>query len=93
MYLLSEVREVTSCSTSEPARSLVMRTAARRPRHRRVQILSALIGSLHGKDGTGWDLNEFGARVSFPATQRRLQAVVECLGLIPMQMLGFICCY
>ena len=28
MYLLSEVREVTSCSTSEPARSLVMRTAA-----------------------------------------------------------------
>ena len=95
MYLLSEVREVTSCSTSEPARSLVMRTAAaRRPRHRRVQILSALIGSLHGKDGNmGWDLNEFGAGVSFPATQRRLQAVVECLCLIPMQMLGFICCY
>lgn len=31
MYLLSEVREVTSCSTSEPARSLVMRTAAARP--------------------------------------------------------------
>ena len=29
MYLLSEVREVTSCSTWEPARSLVMRTAAR----------------------------------------------------------------
>ena len=31
MYLLSEVREVTSCSTSEPARSLVMRTAAPPP--------------------------------------------------------------
>ena len=30
MYLLSEVREVTSRSTSEPARSLVMRTAAAR---------------------------------------------------------------
>ena len=30
MYLLSEVREVTSCSTSKPARSFVMRTTAAR---------------------------------------------------------------
>ena len=94
MYLLSEVREVTSCSFDFGAGSLPRYADRRPPCHRRVQILSALIGSLHGKDGNmGWDLNEFGARVSFPATQRRLQAVVECLGLIPMQMLGFICCY
>ena len=79
MYLLSEVREVTSCSTSKSARYAV---------RRRVQILSALIGSLHGKDGTGWDLNEFGARVSLLAAGE----LVECLSnLILMHMLGSIC--
>ena len=76
MYLLSEVREVTSCSTSKSARYAV---------RRRVQILSALIGSLHGK---GWDLNEFGARVSLLAAGE----LVECLSnLILMHMLGSIC--
>ena len=54
MYLLSEVREVTSCSFDFGAGSLPRYADRRRPRrHRRVQILSALIGSLHGKDGMG----------------------------------------
>ena len=81
MYLLSEVREVTSCPTSKSARYAVRRSG--------VQILSALIGSLHGRR-TGWDLkylNEFGARVSL---QPRL--FVECLSiLILMQLLDSVC--
>ena len=94
MYLLSEVREVTSCSTSEPARSLVMRTTAPPPAppHRRVQILSALIGSLHGKDGMG--SKRVWRRSILPCNPTAIAGGCRMsLGLIPMQMLGFICCY
>ena len=80
MYLLSEVREVTSCPTPKSARYAV----------RRSERSANFVGFnwVLAREGTGWDLNEFGARVSLLAAGE----LVECLSnLILMHMLGSIC--